>query len=119
MSTAPKRGRAAVTHWKVKELFTAVTLLEVTLETGRTHQVRVHLSSIGHPVVGDELYGSARRLREIRSQRLRDILKGIGRPMLHAGYLRFVHPEKFVAMEFEAPLPSDFMHIVQAVRAEG
>ncbi len=119
MSTAPKRGRAAVTHWKVKELFTAVTLLEVTLETGRTHQVRVHLASIGHPVVGDELYGSARRLREIRSQRLRDILKGIGRPMLHAGYLRFVHPEKLVAMEFEAPLPADFMHIVQAVRAEG
>ena len=116
MSTAPKKGRVAVTHWKVTENFSGITLLEVTLETGRTHQVRVHLSSLGHPVVGDNLYGSAKRLKEISLQSVRDALIGISRPLLHAGYLKFIHPSSSAAIDFTVPPPDDFMSLLPRLR---
>jgi 23S rRNA pseudouridine1911/1915/1917 synthase len=116
MSTKPRKGRNAVTHWEVKEEFDSFTFLEATLETGRTHQVRVHLESIGHPVVGDQVYGSSKRLRSVVSKKVLDVLKGINRPLLHAGSLQFVHPEKGAPMAFEAPLPVDFSHVLEVLR---
>lgn len=117
MSTAPKKGRVAITHWKVAEEFPGVSLLEVTLETGRTHQVRVHLSSLGHPVVGDSLYGSAKRLKEMSMQTVRDMLRGVSRPLLHAGYLKFIHPLSAAAVDFTVPPPDDFMAVLNRLRA--
>ena len=117
MSTAPKKGRVAITHWKVAEDFSGVSLLEVTLETGRTHQVRVHLSSLGHPVVGDSLYGSAKRLKEMSMQTVRDVLRGVSRPLLHAGYLKFIHPLSVAAVDFTVPPPDDFMAVLNRLRA--
>jgi len=117
MSTAPKKGRVAITHWKVVEEFPGITLLEVTLETGRTHQVRVHLSSVGHPVVGDNLYGSAKRLKEMSVQTVRDALRGVSRPLLHAGYLKFIHPISAAAVDFTVSPPDDFMSLLPRLRS--
>jgi len=117
MSALPKRGRQAVTHWKVAEEFAGLTLLEVTLETGRTHQVRVHLSSIGHPVAGDALYGAGKSKLKICSLAVRQAFREIDRPLLHAGYLQFTHPESQRLVEFSAPPPEDFMQVLQAVRS--
>ncbi|MCX5896820.1 MAG: RluA family pseudouridine synthase [Proteobacteria bacterium] len=116
MSALPRRGRQAVTHWKVAEKFAGLTLLEVTLETGRTHQVRVHLSSMGHPVVGDGVYGAGKRKKEICLPGVRNALSEIDRPLLHAGYLQFTHPESQVLVEFAVPPPEDFIRVLQAVR---
>jgi len=116
MSTQTRKGRNAVTHWKVLESFDTVTLLEATLETGRTHQVRVHLASIGHPVVGDEPYGGLKRLKAISSKQLQDAFKAIKRPLLHAGCLQFTHPEKGALLSFEAPLPDDFVGVLGILR---
>jgi 23S rRNA pseudouridine1911/1915/1917 synthase len=99
------------------ENFPGITLLEVTLETGRTHQVRVHLSSVGHPVVGDSLYGSAKRLKEMSMQTVRDMLRGVSRPLLHAGYLKFIHPLSAAAVDFTVPPPDDFMAVLNRLRA--
>jgi 23S rRNA pseudouridine1911/1915/1917 synthase len=117
MSALPRKGRQAITRWKVLEEFSGLTLLEVTLETGRTHQVRVHLSSIGHPVAGDAVYGAGKRQRELRSPAMRSIFSEIARPLLHAGYLQFTHPESQARVEFMVPLPEDFMRVLQSVRA--
>jgi 23S rRNA pseudouridine1911/1915/1917 synthase len=117
MSTAPKKGRVAITHWKVMENFPGITLLEVTLETGRTHQVRVHLSSVGHPVVADNLYGSAKRLKEMSMPAVREALRGTSRPLLHAGYLKFIHPISTAAVDFTVAPPDDFMAVLTRLRS--
>lgn len=116
MSTKTRKGKNAVTHWKVLETFDTVTLLEATLETGRTHQVRVHLASIGHPVVGDEPYGGCKRLKAITSKTLQDAFKSIKRPLLHAGCLQFMHPGTGTLLSFEAPLPDDFISVLGMLR---
>lgn len=97
-------GKSAVTHFKVLERFKNNTLIEARLETGRTHQIRVHLSHIGHPVVGDPVYG-------IRKQRYN--LKG---QALHAAVLGFVHPRTGQYMEFSAPLPDYFRELLNTLR---
>jgi 23S rRNA pseudouridine1911/1915/1917 synthase len=117
MSALPKRGRRAVTHWRVAEEFAGITLLEVTLETGRTHQVRVHLSSIGHPVAGDALYGAGSRKLKTCPLTVQQAFRGIDRPLLHAGYLQFTHPESQRLVEFRVPPPEDFMQVLHAVRS--
>jgi 23S rRNA pseudouridine1911/1915/1917 synthase len=116
MSTHTRRGRNAVTHWNVLETFDMVTLLEATLETGRTHQVRVHLASIGHPIVADEPYGGCKRLKAISFKQLQDACKAIKRPLLHAGYLQFMHPDTGAPLSFTAPLPDDFVRILNILR---
>lgn len=118
MSAMPRKGREAVTHWEVKDRFAGMSLLEVTLETGRTHQVRVHLSSIGHPVVGDHVYGSVKRVKDFDLKLIRDLVKGIKRPLLHAGYLRFLHPAALESMDFTVPLPEDFGNLLHALRSK-
>jgi len=117
MSIHTKQGRPAVTHWRVLESFTGVTLIEAELETGRTHQVRVHLSSINHPVVGDDFYGADKKIKQITAKRMLDLLRSAKRPLLHAYHLTFTHPETGRPMTFEVPAPPDFAEIIATLRA--
>jgi len=114
MSTASRRGKAALTRWRVLERFGAFTLLEAKIETGRTHQIRVHLSALGHPVVGDGVYGGSKRI--VESTALRATLKKLSRQALHAGRLSFVHPITGKEMTFESPLPEDMAEVTHFLR---
>ena len=111
-------GRAARTHYRVSERFAAHTLLQVRLETGRTHQIRVHLAHIGHPVFGDPEY-AARRARVTRDTptALAAALRTFHRQALHAARLELVHPRTGEALSFTAPLPADFAALLAALRA--
>ena len=103
-----ERGREARTHYRVLETYRAVAevaQLECRLETGRTHQIRVHLAAIGHPVVGDGTYGGARSAISP------------ARPMLHAAELAFDHPVTGERLEFTSPLPADFLHTIELLGA--
>jgi 23S rRNA pseudouridine1911/1915/1917 synthase len=112
------RGRQAVTHTRVIERFAGFTLLSVRLETGRTHQIRVHLAHIGTPVVGDPVYGGRRGVPGGLSAVARDVLTDFRRQALHAFRLGFAHPETGEALEFEAPWPEDFASLLAALREE-
>jgi len=114
ISTRSRRGRAALTRITRAEDLQGVSFLEVAIATGRTHQIRVHLSAIGHPVVGDALYGGTHRhptpsLRAV--QRLE-------RPFLHAAHLAFHHPADGRVVEFQSPLPEDLVSVLSELRAE-
>lgn len=100
-------GRYALTLYKVARRFQEVALLDLEIKTGRTHQIRVHMSHIHHPVVADELYGSgyATRIRDVETRR---VIEGLRRQLLHASSLRFAHPNSGERLEFRAALPSDF-----------
>jgi 23S rRNA pseudouridine1911/1915/1917 synthase len=102
------RARPAVTHWSVEERLGDVTLLRVRLETGRTHQIRVHLASIGLPVLGDPVYGGGRAVARAL---------GLDRQALHAGLLGFDHPEGKGRLRFVSPLPNDLIDVLERVRA--
>lgn len=97
-------SRHAVTHYKVVERFGQFTYIEAVLETGRTHQIRVHMAHIKHPLLGDELYGPLKNKT------------GASRQMLHAGILGFVHPSSGEYMEFQSPLPEDFVKVLNRLR---
>lgn len=116
MSTRSRKARGAETRWKVKERFDGVTLLDLDLKTGRTHQIRVHCAAIGHPVVGDAVYGGRRRLD--LSGKGKSVLSQIKvtRQMLHAQCLQFVHPVTKEDMSFRAPLPDDMAGLIEALR---
>ncbi|MGE5790234.1 MAG: RluA family pseudouridine synthase [Syntrophaceae bacterium] len=114
MSTASRRGKAALTRWRVLERFGAFTLLEAKIETGRTHQIRVHLGALGHPVVGDSVYGGSKRV--VESTALRAVLKKLTRQALHAGRLSFTHPVTGEEMTFESPLPEDMAEVIRFLR---
>jgi len=116
MSTASRRSRSTETRWQIKESFAGVSLLEIDLKTGRTHQVRVHCAAVGHPVVGDVTYGGKKRWKALPSQDLREVLKGVRRQMLHAWALRFEHPRTGQRMGFESPLPRDMALLLEALR---
>jgi len=111
-------GRTATTHYRIAERFRAHTLLAVQLETGRTHQIRVHLGHIGHPVVGDPTYGSRRRLAAHASPALNAALAAFKRQALHAHKLAFEHPASGHEVAFEAPLPADFQALLVALRTD-
>ncbi len=111
-------GRAAVTHYRVEERFRAHTLVRVQLETGRTHQIRVHLAHIGYPLVGDPLYGGRAKLPPKATPELLAMLTGFRRQALHAAKLRLVHPVSGKEMEFEAPLPADLVALLDVLRAD-
>ena len=99
-------GRPAVTHYRVLKRFRAHTLVRVELETGRTHQIRVHLAHIGYPIVGDPDYGGRRRFPRAHSPELVAALEGFKRQALHAARLKLEHPVSGKEMEWEAPLPA-------------
>ncbi|MCE5336131.1 MAG: RluA family pseudouridine synthase [Desulfobacteraceae bacterium] len=111
------RGREALTRWRVETDWGETALLRVIIETGRTHQIRVHLSHIGHPVVGDETYGGGkRRAKNVKSAPKREILLGADRQMLHAERLELIHPATGRAIVATAPLPDDFREILEELR---
>ena len=101
-----KNGKNAITHFKVIERFKNYTLLEVKIETGRTHQIRVHLSEIGYPIVGDATYSNGKNEWGIKGQ------------CLHAKSLKFKHPVTGKEMFIEAPLPEYFKEVLQELRKE-
>ncbi len=102
-------GKPSITHYQTMEAFPGLTLLEVTLETGRTHQIRVHMSALRHPCAGDLTYGADPKLAE---------KLGLSRQWLHARRLGFTHPATRESMEFEAPYPDDLVKALEIVRGE-
>ncbi len=109
-------GRPALTHFRLRERFRAHTLLECRLETGRTHQIRVHMAHIRHPIVGDPLYGGALKLPKAATPVLAEALRGFRRQALHAEVLAFEHPQLGTPLRFEAPPPADFNALLAALR---
>jgi 23S rRNA pseudouridine1911/1915/1917 synthase len=114
MSTRARRARAAVTRVIAASPLAGVTLVRVAIATGRTHQVRVHLSAIGHPVVGDATYGGIRR----RCPAHLRALSALERPFLHAERLAITHPADERRMEFSAPLAEDLQQVLNSLRAD-
>jgi len=109
--TVAKTGRSALSLWKVKQRYEKFTLLDVEIKTGRTHQVRVHLASVNHPVVGDETYNAGRD-KTVADVTVRKAINDLNRFFLHAAHLAFAHPKTAERMQFDQPLPtelSDFL----------
>ncbi|MBE7062457.1 MAG: RluA family pseudouridine synthase, partial [Ruminococcaceae bacterium] len=104
MAVVKTGGREAVTHFEVIERFGQYTLVRCKLQTGRTHQIRVHMRHIGHPIVGDKTYGIKKEAFQLDGQ------------LLHAGEIGFIHPETEREMTFSVPLPEAFEHILQILR---
>lgn len=111
-------GKEAITHYRVEERFRHHTLLRVALETGRTHQIRVHLTANNMPIVGDQLYGGRPRVPAGISGELREALQTFPRQALHATRLGLVHPLTEEALEWEAPVPADMETLLALLRAE-
>ncbi|MBQ1640352.1 MAG: RluA family pseudouridine synthase [Lachnospiraceae bacterium] len=104
MAINEKNGKDAITHYKVLQRFERYTYMEFVLETGRTHQIRVHMASIGHPLLGDEVYGPAKCPYQLQGQ------------TLHAMTIGFKHPSTGEYVEFSAPLPEYFQHLLEILR---
>jgi 23S rRNA pseudouridine1911/1915/1917 synthase len=134
--TVREGGREAITHWQVLERFNGqdssskdgkisgglpiASLISCTLETGRTHQIRVHLAHIGHPIMGDETYGTGFKTKAARlPEAAREVLGGLGRQALHAYRLGFEHPETGETLSFTSPLPPDLAALHKALRTQG
>jgi 23S rRNA pseudouridine1911/1915/1917 synthase len=112
-----ERGRHAVTHWRVEEALGAATLLRCRLETGRTHQIRVHLAHIGHPLLGDLTYGAGFKTKAATLHgRASSALADLRRQALHATHLGFEHPVTGEPLAFDSPLPDDFAKLVRRLR---
>ncbi len=111
-------GRPAVTHYRVREKYRAHALLQCVLESGRTHQIRVHMAHAGWPLVGDPLYGNGLRLPRGAAPRLAELLRGFKRQALHAEHLAFAHPVTGEALAFDAEPPQDFLDLLDALRED-
>lgn len=107
IATDSEPGKFAITHYKVLAEYSSFRLFQLQLETGRTHQIRVHLSSIGNPIVGDDTYGGKNQAKNLKSQKLKKIILEMDRFCLHAKELGFNHPETKKDMKFDAPIPED------------
>ncbi|KQZ71236.1 RNA pseudouridine synthase [Rhodanobacter sp. Root561] len=111
-------GKRAVTHYRLRERFRAHSLLQCQLETGRTHQIRVHMAHIGHPLIGDPLYGGGLKLPRGASAELIGTLRGFRRQALHAEKLSFIHPATGEEMSFSAERPADQRVLIEALRED-
>jgi 23S rRNA pseudouridine1911/1915/1917 synthase len=115
MSTRTLRGRDAITLWRVERRYRSYTLVRFTLKTGRTHQIRVHMKELGHPIVGDPVYGArtGRGTRAGMDDNRTDKLAQLERPFLHAEKLGFQHPRSSLFLQFIAPLPPELEEVLQ------
>lgn len=117
MTTVKTGGRHAVTHYEVLERYPQFASVQLTLETGRLHQIRVHLQHIGHPVVGDAVYGGEQRaLNDAETAALKHALARLKRQALHARHLGFRHPVTDEDVSFSTPIPEDMQQVVDALR---
>jgi 23S rRNA pseudouridine1911/1915/1917 synthase len=116
-SSRTRFARSAVTHWDLARSFKGLSLLKIRLETGRTHQIRVHLSENHHPIVGDTVYGAKSFLSSIKQEDTASLLESLTRPMLHAWRLSFRHPVSSETVAFEAPLPEDFRSVLESAES--
>jgi len=112
MAVKPSLGREAITHYRIRKKFAGFSLLDVKLETGRTHQIRVHMSYHKHPIIGDRVYG--RKLNAGKSEVLA-LIAGFPRQALHAENLSFIHPGLYEEVTFNAPIPDDFQVLIDAL----
>jgi 23S rRNA pseudouridine1911/1915/1917 synthase len=115
MTGRTEKGRLAITEWKVKKRFKHFTLVEARLFTGRTHQIRVHLTESGHPLVGDPLYGKGRNFPAKLAPEIMTALAGLDRQALHAYKLGFVHPATDEKLSFNSPLPDDIQAVLKTL----
>ena len=111
-----RSGRSALSIYRARERFDRFTLVDVELKTGRTHQIRVHLASIKHPVVGDETYGSGRD-NTVSDPQIRNQITRLGRHFLHAEKLGFIHPNSAERLNFNSPLPSELQKLLDTIRS--
>jgi 23S rRNA pseudouridine1911/1915/1917 synthase len=111
-------GKESLTHYRVEERYRAHTLVRVQLETGRTHQIRVHMAHQHIPIVGDPVYGGRLRLPPGASSELQEQLAGLRRQALHAARLSLTHPSSGETVSWSAPLPNDMMRLIEALRAD-
>ncbi len=112
MAVTQEGGRRAITEWKVKTRFKEFSLLEVEIKTGRTHQIRTHLSYLGYPVVGDVTYGGRKKVKTILDKEVRAKIQKLKRHLLHAFYLSLIHPVTGERVTFESSLPEDFRDVL-------
>ena len=117
-SLRTRHPREAETRWRVRERFVGITSVEVAPKTGRTHQIRVHMSAISHPLVGDPVYTKARRLAQIEDPVVQQRIKAMGRQALHAFRISFRHPVTGKVMEFTAPLAADMEALLEVLRGQ-
>jgi 23S rRNA pseudouridine1911/1915/1917 synthase len=115
MAVVPS-GKPAVTHYRLLERFAAHTHIQCKLESGRTHQIRVHMTHVRHPLVGDPAYGGRLRLPKGTTEELRQALAAFSRQALHARRLTLEHPETGETLSLEVPLPEDMIQLIEALR---
>jgi 23S rRNA pseudouridine1911/1915/1917 synthase len=115
-SSITRHGKEAVTNWDIVQAFKHFALLRLKLQTGRTHQIRVHMKELGHPILGDPVYGSRRKLKQIPDRTLKEILDDFRRQALHAYLLGFTHPATGERLSFESALPRDFATVLDAIK---
>jgi 23S rRNA pseudouridine1911/1915/1917 synthase len=113
-SIRARRRRTALTYYSLEKTYGPFSLLRVRIATGRTHQIRVHMSQLGHPVVGDELYGTGRH-KNLADVRLRTLVSQLHRHLLHACYLEFRHPRTGKTMSFSSPLPTEIRRFLDSL----
>ncbi len=111
-------GKEAITHYRIIEKFRQHLYLKINLETGRTHQIRVHFDHIHHPLLGDPVYGKHKQLPNINTEACRDVLSHFNRQALHARKLKLVHPKTKELIEFETPIPDDMQTVLDALRKD-
>ncbi len=115
ISTVTRKGRSAVSHWMVTYRYGSVSLVEVRPQTGRTHQIRVHLASIGLPILGDRVYGIRSRRQKSRDPIINRVGLVLKRQALHAAFLAIIHPVSRQALEFSSDLPADMQAAIKAL----
>ena len=118
MSTISKKSRTSETIWRVRERYDGITLLELSLKTGRTHQLRVHCTAIKHPIVGDSVYTRRNAGKYLSPKDIAILIKSVSRQMLHAWHLKFAHPATGEIVSFEAPVPEDMDTLISRLRGK-